>query len=242
MKRSIFSAVIGVSVITLIASSAQAAFQITLTGSSTFTVVDNGTGDTDPTLGKISFVNGTGFTMTGYSTLTVSSTSTEGANASTLSTTQLDVSSTVSQSLGIVVSNQYALPSGTPLDLEQTLGGTQNPSGTGSATVNQVSQVISGVTTTTPNSTIAVTTANRTPAGQSSGISAPRTGTTFTLATDISVAFVGGFDGQLNHNTSVLPPVTAPVPEPASLAVWGGLMISGIVGAAARRRNRSIGS
>jgi len=238
MKSSVFSGFVAVSVIALTFTSAQAAFQIAFdNGAGTaFTVIDNGTGDTDLTVGRISFQNGTGFTMPGYSTLQVDSTSMASAASSTLSTTQLDILSSASASLSLAVSDQFTLPLGSPLDLEQTLGGLQTPAGTGQATVDQVSKLISGVTTTTPNSHLVVNTVNRAPAGQSSGILAPRTPGGFTMETDISIAFVDGFNGQLNHNTSVLPPSNATVPEPASLLVWSGLMAIGIVGATGRGR------
>jgi hypothetical protein len=235
MNFRILSVIVVTSVTALATVPANASYSITLdNGAGTsFTIVDNGPADSNSTLGQIGFNNNVvGFIMPGYTTLQITSSSNApGGSLANLNTTQLDVVSSTATSLKItIIDTGFTSPgvTGSTLFVTNGLTGqlTGGSLGTGTGTATQLTKLDAGSTTSvmgtiSPGSP-------QLPAGLASTALLVRGGPTFTLETDVTVTLSAGFNGNFTHVSAAQAPPNV-VPEPASLAVWGGLMMAGVM-------------
>ena len=206
-----------------VANPASASLSLSLddTAGTSFIVLDNLTGDSNPLLGEITFINGinpAGFNIPGFASLLISSLSnapgtSAGAN---LNTTQIDVTTSTAKSLNVdVVDDGFSLPgaAGDLLNVTNFLSGT----GLGTASISQTTELDGAATPvaliTLGPGAVDITSANLT-----------RVGATFTLATLISGVFGTGTSVSLTHDS------LAVIPEPITMAIWAGLIGIGAVG------------
>lgn len=209
----------------MIASSASASLSITLDdGSGPVVVMDNGVGDSNLAFGIIESNNAT-FGFAGFTTLSIVAQSNSGAAAaiSNLTTTTLDVNTSAIASLSLLIKDTMFTTPGSPGDLLGVTNGLTGQSTIGSASASQVSRLDGS---STPTASVSVTGVDLDL--DSTAANLLRIGTPYTLETDVTFSFGAGTSSLFTSGT------TAVIPEPATLAVWGGLI--GIGALVARRR------
>jgi hypothetical protein len=230
-----------------LASSARAAFEMTLStsdGAAPVTVVDNGVGDTNPAVGQITFSGAIGNFAT---VITAGTSNSPGANgAAILQTHDISVrdTSTKKDTLSVTMGDTgFTNPAGAGLELGSSFAGTFLSSVAGDNVTFQSyadasdsqfgTATTAGLHTATLNNAspapVSFDTADRTSSFASTGPYSLSDVTTITLSQN----------GQANVSgtTDVVSGAGAPVPEPASLSILG----IGVGALLASRRRRRIG-
>lgn len=211
------------------ATSANASLTLSLDDTiDSFTVLDNGPGDSNPLVGQIIFINGlltNPDNLTGFAALTISTFSNAPGTLTdaTLNTTQIDVTSSLAKTLDLVVSDtMFTLPGVTGDTLLAINQLTQNAGSQGSASATQTTELDGAPT---PAAIVTGVGSDETSALLTRG------GPTFTLETLVSASFSAGYSGSFTHISSAI------IPEPISLAVWIGVFAVGALGISRRHRS-----
>jgi hypothetical protein len=241
MKIKLLSVFVAAGVLALVVKPANATFSLFLdnTTGTSFTVTDNGAGDTDNTVGVIHFTNqdvADSKVLAGYTTLDITVTSNApGAALSFVNTNQTNILSDGALALHLISQDTtFSAPAGSPLGITNGLTAQTN---VGSATITQTTLLDGSSGLPTPD-TVSGTTNSSTGLALQQTRTANRVNPTFTLTTDVTMSFTSGYNGLITDRSNVQAGGQAPAPEPASLVIWGGLLTVGAVLGTARRRGK----
>jgi len=231
------AALVVASLALLVAKPATAAFSVTLTANGvdtqTFPTLQ-GDGTILITLSDLSgaLAAGNYFTSLNITANPNGSTPT----LASLNTTEVQVTNSgVLNSLHVVISRDFTTPTGPTLAVGNTLGVSSSDFGSGTVSVSQKTQ-INGVDATAVAST-GITGFDSQGAATSNLTFGPVLPISpFNMTTDVMITFTSpDFNGTIQSNSSAMGPPGSDVPEPASIAVWGGLMAALAIGFRVRR-------
>ena len=240
MKLSILSALVVAGIVAFNSTSASAAFSVMLTDNlghtETFTTLQ-----ADGTI-KIVWTDLNAGLQADFQMNNFQLTASPNSSTSTLAninTTQIQMSNTsILSSLHVVVSDAFNTPVGSFFDVFNQLNlGSSDPS-SGTLSGSQVTDINTSVATPTATATV-------------TGVGSPGTTTQhlafpvvpvappFTMTTDLTLTYSGAnFNGNITSSSSAQGAAAATVPEASSVAVWGGLMMAGVVVASVRRHRK----
>jgi hypothetical protein len=230
MKFRVLLALFVAGILALSTSRAVAAYQVVVSdlgGGNSVTILGNGLNPESLVNGNLTSAQANAL---GLTSLGISGTAIEGAGGSNIATTQTEFVAAVATSIKLVITDTFTDPTGSPLNVATTLGGTSfgTSSSSPTATANQLTTLTSGVNN--GNDGVGTTFTAEIPGmtQQQSSFSVVRGASTFSIIQTVILSLQAGFQGQINDNVGITARSNADVPEPASLTVWGGLLIAGM--------------
>jgi hypothetical protein len=230
MKYRVLLALFGAGILALTTSRAVAGYQVVVSdlgGGNSVTILGNGATPIENLNGSLTTAqaNALGLVSLGFS-----GTAIEQPGGSNIATTQTEFTAAVATSIKVVITDTFTDPTGSPLNVATTLGGTSfgTDSTSPTATANQLTSLTSGVNTGSDGAGTFFTAEIPGMTQQQSSFSVVRGASTYSITQTVILSLQAGFQGQINDNVGITARSTADVPEPASFTVWGGLLIAGM--------------